>query len=236
MNTIPRVEVDIEIDASVHLRGFLYTPEHPRGVILFVHGSGSGRFSSRNNQVARLLAATGFAALLMDLLTAREEQTDAITRELRFNIPMLVDRVVATIDWIGGHRALAELPIGLFGASTGAAAALVASTERPERISAIVCRGGRPDLACDSLKLVRTPTLMIVGSQDVQVLELNRYAASCMWAPLQLKIVAGASHLFEEPGALEQVAQHAIEWFEKYLPTSAARVATTANPVGESRQ
>lgn len=228
-------EVDIEIDARVHLRGFVYTPEHPRGVILFVHGSGSGRFSSRNNQVARLLAAHGFAAVLMDLLTACEEQTDAITRELRFNIPMLADRVVATIDWLAGQPAFAELPIGLFGASTGAAAALVASTERPERVSAIVCRGGRPDLACESLKLVRTPTLLIVGSQDAQVLELNRYAASCMWAPLQLEIVAGASHLFEEPGALDQVAQRALDWFDKYLP-STPRAATIPNLAGESRQ
>ncbi len=217
MNANHPVEIEFAVDKDVQLKGLLHTPPDPHGVILFAHGSGSSRFSSRNNEIARLLAAHGFAAVLVDLLTASEDQIDAITRELRFNIPLLADRVVATIDWLRRDPTLAALPIGLFGSSTGAAAALCAATERPGKVSAIVSRGGRPDLAFDSLKLVRAPTLLIVGSEDPQVLELNRYAAACMWAPIKVTVVEGASHLFEETGTLAQAALHALGWFEKYL-------------------
>ncbi|WP_129781910.1 dienelactone hydrolase family protein [Peristeroidobacter soli] len=217
MNANLPTEVEFQIDQDACLKGFLRTPPEPRGMIVFVHGSGSSRFSTRNHQVARALTQAGFATLLMDLLTACEEQTDAITRELRFDIPLLARRVIATIDWLGSQAPLAELPVGLFGASTGAAAALVGASEQPERVAAIVCRGGRPDLAGESLKLVRAPTLMIVGSLDTTVLELNRYASYRMFAPLRLVIIDGATHLFEEPRALEQVSQHALGWFTKYL-------------------
>jgi putative phosphoribosyl transferase len=228
MNIRHPTEITIRLHASLELKGFLEGADRACGLIVFVHGSGSSRFSVRNNQVAQFLRTHGFATLLMDLLTVSEDQVDAITRELRFNIPMLAERVIATLDWVAQRKDVGDLPVGLFGASTGAAAALIAAAARPSRVKAVVSRGGRPDLAGESLALVRTPSLLIVGSSDAQVLRLNQVAMSQMLGKTQLLTVEGATHLFEEPGALDQVAHHAVAWFELYLDgvslTSEARV------------
>jgi pimeloyl-ACP methyl ester carboxylesterase len=210
-------QTTIALGAGVVLEGFLEGWERASGLIVFVHGSGSSRFSVRNNQVAQFLRSLGFATLLMDLLTASEDRVDAITRELRFNIPLLAERVTGTLGWLARQDESRRLPIGLFGASTGAAAALVAAASLPTRVRAVVSRGGRPDLAADALEAVQTPTLLIVGSDDTQVLRLNRMAMSRIPAETQLVTIEGATHLFEEPGTLDQVAQHAAEWFKRYL-------------------
>jgi len=173
MNHHYGTETTIALSTGVELKGFLEGWEGATGLIVFVHGSGSSRFSVRNNQVAQFLRGQGFATLLMDLLTASEDQVDAITRELRFNIPLLAERVTGTLDWLAKHEAASRLPIGLFGASTGAAAALIAAASQPTRVRAVVSRGGRPDLAADALEAVQTPTLLIVGSDDTHVLRLN---------------------------------------------------------------
>jgi putative phosphoribosyl transferase len=191
--------------------GDLHVPENSRGLVVFAHGSGSSRHSRRNQQVAQRLQTAGLATLLMDLLTEREEALDARTRELRFDIPLLADRVVSAIDRLGHDPNTASLPIGLFGASTGAAAALVAAAHRPDQVVAVVSRGGRPDLAGDALEQVRAPTLLIVGGLDHTVIELNQEAMQRLSAPTELEIVRGATHLFEEPGALEQVAELSID-------------------------
>lgn len=210
-------QTTIKLATCIELRGFLEGVEQARGLIVFVHGSGSSRFSVRNNQVAQFLRSNGFATLLMDLLTASEDQTDAITRELRFNIPLLAERVTWTLDWLVEREDVGRLPIGLFGASTGAAAALIAAATQPTRVRAIVSRGGRPDLAGEMLAAVRTPTLLIVGSADTQVLRLNEMAMGRIPAETRLVIVPGATHLFEESGTLELVAQHAADWFKLCL-------------------
>lgn len=202
---------------EVTLHGDLVIPQASRGLVVFAHGSGSSRFSSRNRYVAGVLNDGGLATLLFDLLTAEEHAIDQYTREFRFDIAMLSERMIATIDWLGGEAAVKDLSIGLFGASTGAAAALNAAAGRPDRIAAVVSRGGRPDLAMQSLPQVRSPTLLIVGSHDLQVIELNRQAESALRAPCRTEIVAGATHLFEEPGTLEQVAALARDWFRDYL-------------------
>lgn len=207
----------IQLIMGVELKGFLEGTEQGDGLIVFVHGSGSSRFSVRNNQVAHFLRAKGFATLLMDLLTTKEDQVDAITREFRFNIPLLAQRVTGTIDWLAAHERAGRLPIGLFGASTGAAAALIAAASPPARVKAIVSRGGRPDLAGEALETVHVPTLLIVGGNDSQVLELNRMAMRRIPAPTQLITIDGATHLFEEPGTLDEVARHAADWFKRYL-------------------
>jgi pimeloyl-ACP methyl ester carboxylesterase len=181
------------------------------------HGSGSSRFSSRNRYVAGILNDGGLATLLFDLLTDEENKIDIYTRELRFDIDLLSRRMVATLDWLGGETAVNELPIGLFGASTGAAAALNAAAERPARVAAVVSRGGRPDLAMAALPKVQSPTLLIVGGLDFQVIEMNRAAEAALNAPCQVEIVEGATHLFEEPGTLEQVAVLARDWFLEHL-------------------
>jgi putative phosphoribosyl transferase len=208
--------VHVAADA-VTLDGNLRLPEDARAVVLFAHGSGSGRHSSRNRHVAQLLNEAKLATLLIDLLTANEEAIDLHTGHLRFDIELLARRLVSATDWLTQRADTRYLPIGYFGASTGAAAALVAATKRPDVIGAIVSRGGRPDLAGPALPRVRAPTLLIVGGNDVQVIELNRIALPQLGGEKQLVIVPGATHLFEEPGALDQVARLARDWFERHL-------------------
>jgi dienelactone hydrolase len=197
--------------------GDLVLPAAPIGLVLFAHGSGSGRHSPRNQAVAQSLQAQGLATLLADLLTAEEETIDRRTAHLRFDIPLLGQRVVALVDWARRQPDLARLPFGVFGASTGAAAALVAAAALPREIGAVVSRGGRPDLAANSLPHVSAPTLLIVGSRDAEVIALNEQAKARMRCPVSLTIVQGASHLFEEPGTLEQVAASASTWFATHL-------------------
>jgi pimeloyl-ACP methyl ester carboxylesterase len=201
--------------------GDLVVPERPAGLVVFAHGSGSSRFSRRNRSVAQMLEDGGFATLLMDLLTRREEEIDTHTREYRFDIPRLGHRIVAALDWAAGEPDVQELPVACFGASTGAAAALVAAAERPDRVRAVISRGGRPDLASDALPLVAAPTLLIVGAHDDVVIELNRAAMRRMHAPVQLEIVPGATHLFEEPGTLDVVSQLALRWCRRHLGVGA---------------
>ena len=195
----------------------LSIPAQPRGLIVFAHGSGSSRFSSRNMAVASSLNDARFATLLLDLLTKREEAIDVLTAEFRFDIPRLADRLVGATDWAKTDQRTRLLAVGYFGASTGAAAALVAAAGRPGHVHAVVSRGGRPDLAREALGRVRAPTLLIVGERDSEVLELNRQAQRQMQAPALIEIVAGATHLFEEPGALERVAALATGWFQRYV-------------------
>ncbi|HET6260721.1 MAG TPA: phosphoribosyltransferase family protein [Chloroflexia bacterium] len=210
------VQVQVPV-GRVKLDGDLALPADPRGVVLFAHGSGSSRHSPRNRYVASVLNAAGFATLLIDLLTPQEEAEDISTRHLRFDIAMLAGRLVAVTDWLAMHPDLGRLPVGLFGASTGGGAALVAASERPEAIYAVVSRGGRPDLAGGALPDVHAPTLLIVGGEDRQVIALNKSAMSRMHCVAHLEIVPGAGHLFEERGALEQVAKLAAEWFKQHL-------------------
>jgi putative phosphoribosyl transferase len=192
-------------------------PESATGVVLFAHGSGSSRLSPRNRLVASELRRSGLATVLADLLTPAEERLDARTAELRFDIGLLATRVVAVSDWAREQQPTAALPLGLFGASTGAAAALVAASRRPSSVAAVVSRGGRPDLAGDALPAVQQPTLLIVGGRDDVVLELNRQAMRRISGETHLEIVAGATHLFEEPGALDVVARLARDWFVRHL-------------------
>jgi dienelactone hydrolase len=207
----------------VTLEGNLTVPLAAQGVVLFAHGSGSSRHSPRNRAVARDLRQAGLATLLLDLLTADEEAVDVHTARLRFDIGLLAERLVGATDWLARERETADLPLGYFGASTGAGAALVAAAQRPDRAGAVVARGGRPDLAGPALAQVRAPTLLIVGGNDVPVIDLNRDALAQLGArEKQLVIVPGASHLFEEPGALDEVARLAAEWFRQYLRRPAA--------------
>jgi putative phosphoribosyl transferase len=195
----------------------LALPPGAAGLVLFAHGSGSGRRSPRNRQVAEALVARGFGTLLLDLLTASEAAEDERTARLRFDIGLLAGRVCAALDFVAGDGRLAGLRTGLFGASTGAAAALIAGATRPERVAAVVSRGGRPDLAGDALARVQAPTLLIVGGADPLVLELNRDAQQQMPAPTALEIVPGAGHLFEEPGAMAEVVRLTAAWLERYV-------------------
>lgn len=199
------------------LEGSLAIPHHPGGVVLFAHGSGSSRHSPRNRYVAEVLQGSGLAILLIDLLTAAEERIDARTRHLRFDIPLLAERLVASTRWLSQQPDTEALPVGCFGASTGGGGALVAAAAVPDRIAAVVSRGGRPDLAADALPRVRAPTLLIVGGEDHPVIAMNEEAMARMRAPVRLEIVEGATHLFEEPGALEQVARLARDWFVEHL-------------------
>ena len=201
---------------TVTLEGNLAVPDAARGLVLFAHGSGSSRHSPRNRYVARVLQEAGLATLLVDLLTTEEEAVDARTAHLRFDIGMLAGRLVHATEWLGEHAP--GLGVGCFGASTGGGAALVAAAERPDRIRAVVSRGGRPDLAGDALPEVRAPTLLVVGGEDVPVIAMNRDAMARMRGEVELVIVPGASHLFEEPGTLEHVAALARDWFLRYLP------------------
>ena len=202
------------------LPGDLTIPARPQGIVLFAHGSGSSRHSPRNQYVARTLQQSHLATLLIDLLTPQEEVIDERTAEYRFDIPRLADRLVLIVDWLRRHPATASLPIGLFGASTGAGAALIAAARRPELVAAVVSRGGRPDLAGASLAAVTAPTLLIVGGLDAPVIAMNREAMRQMPGSVTLEIVPGATHLFEEPGTLEKVAELAGTWFARQLPAS----------------
>jgi pimeloyl-ACP methyl ester carboxylesterase len=203
--------------AGVRLLGDLTVPAEPRGLVVFAHGSGSSRLSPRNRAVAQALVDAGLATLLMDLLTAEEEAVDRRTAHLRFDVELLGGRVVATLDSLASHPVTGALAVGCFGASTGAAAALIAAAQRPERVRAVVSRGGRPDLAGEALPRVTAPTLLIVGERDAEVIELNRRAQALLAGESRLDIVPGATHLFEEPGALERVAGLAREWFLRHL-------------------
>jgi dienelactone hydrolase len=200
---------------SIH--GDLTVPAGARGLVIFAHGSGSSRFSQRNRWVAAELQQGGLATLLVDLLTLDEAAHDQLTGELRFDIQLLARRVVNAIDWVTREPDIAALPIGLFGDSTGAAAALFAAARKPGLVHAVVSRGGRPDLAESVLSLVEAPTLLIVGGHDVDVLMLNSRAAAHLRCENEIAVVPGASHLFEEPGTLEQVAHLARDWFGRHL-------------------
>lgn len=202
---------------SATLEGALRIPEGATGIVLFAHGSGSSRHSPRNRHVAQALNEGGLATLLIDLLTAAEEHEDDRTARLRFNIHLLAHRVIGASDWLLQNAATKNLRLGYFGASTGAAAALEAAAERPDEIGAVVSRGGRPDLALPVLGRVRAPTLLIVGGRDAAVIEMNREAFEHLPTQKRLDIVPGASHLFEEPGALEHVARLARDWFVEHL-------------------
>ena len=213
---MPARQVRVPIPAGGALEADLHLPEAPLGLVIFAHGSGSGRHSPRNQFVAQALRGRRLGTLLADLLTLDEERVDARTGHLRFDIDLLSRRVLALIDWVQAQPDL-RLPLGLFGASTGAAAALVAAAMRPGSVAAVVSRGGRPDLAGLALPHVVAPTLLLVGSRDEQVLELNRDAGSRMRAVTRLEVVSGATHLFEEPGTLERVAERAGDWFVQHL-------------------
>ena len=201
----------------VKLEGTLGVPTDANGIVLFAHGSGSSRFSPRNRFVARMLREAGLGTLLLDLLSHAEEVVDEVTRHHRFDISMLADRLVVAIDWLATQSDTEHLSVGLFGASTGGGAALVAAAARPMRVGAVVSRGGRPDLAGDSLPLVEAPTLLLVGERDEQVIDLNERARAHMRALVRVVIIPRATHLFEEPGALEVVAAEARDWFAQYL-------------------
>ena len=216
--TVKETEHVVLVPASgVQLEGNLVVPPSATGVVLFAHGSGSSRHSVRNQFVARRLQSNGLATLLIDLLTPQEERVDEVTRHVRFDIQLLADRLNAGIDWLAGRAETSALRVGLFGASTGGGAALVAAARDPERVGAVVSRGGRPDLAAEALPDVRAPTLLIVGGHDVPVIAMNERAMRAMRAEVRLDIVPGASHLFEEPGTLESVAELASDWFARYL-------------------
>ena len=210
-------------DGPALLDGDLHVPDACIGLVIFAHGSGSSRFSPRNRQVAAALESAGCATLLLDLLTREEEAADVRTGQYRFDIPRLARRVIAAASWASEDRELRDLNIGYFGASTGAAAALIAAAGRPDISVAVVSRGGRPDLAGDALSVVQAPTLLIVGGDDRAVITLNEDAKRRMQAIARLEIVPGATHLFEEPGALEQVQRLAVDWFREYLPHHSAR-------------
>ena len=215
------VDASIDVDSGLNLAASRTKPSgESRGIVVFAHGSGSSRHSPRNRQVAFVLHAAGFGTLLLDLLTPTEEVVDMRTGEHRFDVQLLGNRVVAAIDWL---RQADNSPIGLFGASTGAAAALIAAAARPEDVVAVVSRGGRPDLAGDDLPSVQAPTLLIVGGRDTTVLAKNESARAQMKAETALEVVPGATHLFEEPGALEVVSRLALDWFGRFLPQERIR-------------
>jgi len=220
MTAKPKIsERSVEIPPS-GVVGDLTIPIDARGIVVFAHGSGSSRLSSRNRYVAGVLHQANLATLLLDLLTAQEEQIDLQTRHLRFDIDLLANRLVEATEWLAGDSLIGRLPVGYFGASTGAAAALVAAAQLPESTRSVVSRGGRPDLAGTALPRVKAPTLLIVGSNDGQVIELNQEALGKLQCPKKLEIVPGATHLFEEPGTLEQVASFASDWFTQHLSTT----------------
>lgn len=216
---------EVSIQAGpVTLAGDLEVPQGAGGIVLFAHGSGSSRFSPRNRYVAGVIREAGVGTLLFDLLTPEEEAVDLRTRALRFDIDLLARRLVGATDWLVRQPAARGLPLGYFGSSTGGAAALVAAAERPDAVRAVVSRGGRPDLAGAALERVLAPTLLLVGGRDEPVIDLNRRAMERMTAPVSLVIVPGATHLFEEPGKLEEVARQAADWLRTHL----AAVAATA--------
>jgi len=204
-------------DANIRLPGDLLVPPRAAGLVIFAHGSGSGRHSPRNRAVAESLAASGLATLLFDLLTEAEERIDHRTAELRFDIRLLAGRVLTAVDWAGTDPRVGTLRVGLFGASTGAGAALVAASERRARVHAVMSRGGRPDLAGAALERVTAPTLLVVGARDEEVIRLNRDAMTHLRGRTEMVLVEGATHLFEEPGALDRVSELARAWFLEHL-------------------
>jgi dienelactone hydrolase len=211
-------EKDVLIQAdNVTLEGALGIPPGAKGVVLFAHGSGSSRLSIRNRHVAQILRNAGIGTLLFDLLTRDEEAVDQITGRLRFDIPFLALRLGSATKWLRNQPEAHELPFGYFGASTGGGAALVAAADMPDQVSAVVSRGGRPDLAGEALKRVQAPTLLIVGGEDTAVIRMNQDARREMRGPVELAVVPGATHLFEEPGTLEEVAKLAVHWFDRHL-------------------
>ena len=212
--TTEAVRIDL---GAVAVDGDLHVPGRAAGLVVFAHGSGSSRFSRRNRAVAKALEHAGYGTLLLDLLTPDEEAEDERTAQHRFDISLLGERVVGAVDWLDARSDLRWLPLAFFGASTGAAAALIAAAARPAAARAVISRGGRPDLAADALPRVTAPTLLIVGGDDTQVIGMNRDAMRRMRAPVTLEIVPGATHLFEEPGALERVAALATEWCRQHL-------------------
>lgn len=209
--------------AGAVLDADIRVPPGARGLVLFAHGSGSSRLSPRNRLVAEHLNANGLATVLTDLLTAGEERVDAATARLRFDIESLARRLTGVVDWVCGQPGLDILPLGLFGASTGAAAALLTAVDRPDRVLAVVSRGGRVDLAGELLSAVTAPTLLIVGERDDVVLRLNEAAAPRLSGVTSTRVVRGATHLFPEPGALEEVATAASDWFNRHLPGRGSR-------------
>ena len=219
----------VSIEAGdVGLAGDLSVPADPAGLVVFAHGSGSSRRSPRNRQVANVLHAHRLATLLFDLLTTDEATADDATAHLRFDIPFLAKRLISATDWLSTQTVAAELAIGYFGASTGAAAALVAAANRQAVVRAVVSRGGRPDLALPVIDRVRAPTLLIVGGDDTEVIALNERAFRELRSPKELVLVEGATHLFEEPGTMDQVAKLAADWFDRFLGTQrASRAAPT---------
>ena len=213
-------EVSIDVEGAT-LQGTLTLPEGADGLVLFAHGSGSSRYSPRNRYVAQVLQSQGIATLLIDLLTQREESIDEYSGELRFDIPFLAKRLIGATNWIRSSPDTKDLRVGYFGASTGAGAALMAAAELPDVISTVVSRGGRPDLAKDALDAVRAPTLLIVGGDDEPVISMNREALAKLNCPdKKLVIIPGATHLFEEPGTLEEVARVAAEWFSHHFKSA----------------
>jgi putative phosphoribosyl transferase len=228
-NAGPKVEERLVrvVAGPVTLEGNLSLPEKARGVVLFAHGSGSSRHSPRNRHVARMLNEANLATFLIDLLTSEEEMIDLRTAHLRFDIGLLAERLAAATDWLTQYPDTRHLWVGYFGASTGAAAALVSAAGRPQVVGAVVSRGGRPDLAGPTLAAVQAPTLLIVGGNDYAVIELNQAALAQLRCEKRLVIVPGATHLFEEPGALGEVARLAREWFEHHLAPAEARVTRT---------
>lgn len=222
MKAVEHITESVVRAGEISLGGYLAVPDSVQGLVVFVHGSGSSRFSPRNQYVAGIMNQSGLATLLFDLLTADENEIDMRTRALRFDIDLLSERTTAALDWLAGQKSVSDLPVGLFGSSTGAAAALNAAAARPDQVAAVVSRGGRPDLAMEALPRVKAPTLMLVGGLDYSVIEMNERAAAAMQAPCRIEIVEGATHLFEEPGMLEQVAARARDWFLEYLTSAAA--------------
>jgi len=205
------------------LDGDLITPADAAGVVVFAHGSGSSRHSPRNRMVAARMQEAGYATLLMDLLTAGEDEIDSRTRQFRFDIPRLASRLTGAIRWLSDRPDTAEMPVALFGASTGAAAALIAAAEVPDHVQLVISRGGRPDLAGDALPRVQAPTLLIVGGRDLEVLDLNKAAAAQLRGPVEIAVVPGATHLFEERGALDRVVELAVGALRQHLGASSSR-------------
>jgi putative phosphoribosyl transferase len=209
--------------AGVILDGDLITPADTAGVVVFAHGSGSSRHSPRNRMVAARLQEAGYATLLMDLLTPEEDEVDSRTRQFRFDIPRLASRLTGAIRWLRDRPDTAEMPVALFGASTGAAAALIAAAEVPDHVQLVISRGGRPDLAGDALPRVQAPTLLIVGGRDLEVLDLNKAAAAQLRGPVEIALVPGATHLFEERGALDRVVELAVGALRQHLGTRSSK-------------